>query len=65
MREIGGAPPFCLFLCCKMGISLYVGLGVVLTSRETPLLLPRGSTVPFAAVQWPLPVPVDGHFPEN
>jgi len=29
-----GAPPFCLFLCCKMGISLYVGLGVAQTSRE-------------------------------
>jgi len=26
------------------------------------LMLP---TVPFAAVQRPLPVPVDGHFPEN
>jgi len=32
----GGAPPFCLFLCSKMGISLYVnvGLGVAQTSRE-------------------------------
>ena len=27
--------------------------------------LPWGSTVAFAAVQRPLPVPVDGHFPEN